>query len=69
VAHEGLSLLVLVKTRGLSDEHQVGIRVPRAEHDLRSALREPALLAVGDLVEEGHELLPAGKGIGHGGPC
>ena len=32
------ALLILVETRRLADEHQVGVRAPGAEHDLRAAL-------------------------------
>ena len=36
------ALLVLVEPRRLAHEHEVGVRAPGAEHDLRAALRERA---------------------------
>ena len=41
-AHEGPALLVLLASRRLSHEHQVGGRVAVSEHDLRARLGEPA---------------------------
>ena len=38
-ADERLALLVLVRARRLADEHQVGVRVADAEHDLLAAQR------------------------------
>jgi hypothetical protein len=35
---ERVALLVLVEARRLPDEHQIGVRVPDAEDDLRAAL-------------------------------
>ena len=45
LADEGDALLVLVEAGSLADEHQVGVRVARAEDDLRPSLREPAARA------------------------
>ena len=45
LADERDALLVLVEAGSLADEHQVGVRVARAEHDLRPSLREPAARA------------------------
>ena len=42
LADERDALLVLVEPGRLADEHQVGVRASRAEHDLRAALRERA---------------------------
>ena len=53
LADEGLALLVLVESRRLADEHQIGARVADAEDDLGPALREPALRAAGDVGREG----------------
>src|SRR6476620_4780057 len=47
LADEGDALLVLVEAGRLADEHQVGVRVARAEDDLRPSLREPAARAAG----------------------
>src|SRR5439155_9344717 len=41
-AHERLALLVLVVARRLPDEHEAGLRIAGAEHDLGPALRQPA---------------------------
>jgi hypothetical protein len=49
LADERESLLVLVEARGLADEHQVRVRVPVPEDDLRPAFREAAARAAGDL--------------------
>ncbi len=40
LADERHTLLILVETRRFADEHQVGVRAPGAEHDLRSTLSE-----------------------------
>ena len=53
LADEGLALLVLVESRRLADEHQIGARVADAEDDLGPALREPALRAAGAFGREG----------------
>src|SRR5207253_10114084 len=45
---EGQTLLVLVEARRLADEHQVGMRIAGAEHDLRAALRQTAARASRD---------------------
>ena len=42
LADEREALLVLVEAGRLADEHEVGVRVADAEHDLRAALGEPA---------------------------
>ena len=42
LTHERHALLVLVESRRLADEHEVGVRAPGAEDDLRAALREGA---------------------------
>src|SRR5919197_5697465 len=52
LADEGLALFVLVEPRRLADEHQIGVRVANAEHDLRSRLGEPALRTARDLGAE-----------------
>jgi hypothetical protein len=52
LADERVALLVLVEARRLADEHQVGVRVAGAEHDLRSPLREAAARASRDLFGE-----------------
>jgi hypothetical protein len=41
-----------VKARRLADEHQVGLRVARAEDDLRPALSKPALRTSRDGIGE-----------------
>ena len=46
-ADERLPLLVLVEPRRLPDEHQVGVWIAHAEHDLRPRLRESTLRARG----------------------
>ena len=60
LADEGEALLVLVEARRLADEHQVGVRVADAEHDLRAPFGEPAARAAGglllQLVEPGETL-------------
>src|SRR3982751_949824 len=48
LADERDAELVLVESRRLADEHQVGARVARAEDDLCPALRESAARAAGD---------------------
>ena len=59
LADEGDALLVLVEARRLADEHQLGVGVPRAEHDLRPPLGEPAARAGGNrLLERGELLAP-----------
>ena len=50
LTHEGVALLVLVKARRLADEHQVGVRVADAEHDLCAPFGEPAARAAGGLL-------------------
>ena len=57
LADERHALLVLVEARRLADEHQVGVRMARAEDDLRPALREPAPGAARDRVREDGELV------------
>ena len=49
LADERVSLLVLVESRRLADEHQICVRVADAEHDLCPALRQPASGTAGDL--------------------
>ena len=49
------ALLVLVEAGRLADEHQVGVRIPDAEDDLRASLGEPAAGAARDLFPEGRE--------------
>jgi len=39
---EGDPLLVFVLSRGFADEHDVGFRVPIAEHNLRASFRKTA---------------------------
>ena len=48
-ADEGEALAVLVEAGGLADEHQVGVGVALAEHDLGAALVEAAAGAAGGL--------------------
>ena len=62
---ERVALLVLVEAGRLADEHQVGVRVPDAEDDLRAALGEPALHAAGGLIRVLPEFQRARRGI-HG---
>ena len=57
LADERQALLVLVEARRLADEHQVGVRIAGAEHDLRPPLREPAAGAAGDGIGVGLELV------------
>src|SRR5712691_9426911 len=57
LADERDALLVLVEAGRLSDEHQVCLRVPRAEDDLCPALGEPALRAARNGVGEDGELV------------
>ena len=57
LADERHALLVLVEAGRLADEHQVGLRVARAEDDLRPPLREPALRAARDRIGEDGELV------------
>ena len=52
MADEGDALLVLVEAGRLAHEHQVGIRVPDAEYDLRSGLGEAATSATGRFFPE-----------------
>src|SRR5262245_48082808 len=52
LADERKALLVLVEARRLADEHQLGVRVTHAEHDLRAVLREPTALAAGRLLPQ-----------------
>src|SRR5207248_653386 len=47
LADEGDAVLVLVESRRLADEHQVGARIAGTEDDLRPPLREPAARAGG----------------------
>ena len=49
LADEREALLVLVEARRLAYEHQVRVRVPDPEDDLRSALGQAAARAVRDL--------------------
>ena len=60
MADEGEALLVLVEAGRLADEHEVGVRVADSEHDLRTALGEPAARAARglllQLVEPGETL-------------
>ena len=49
-------LLVLVHAGRLPDEHQVGVRVARAEHHLGAGLEERAALAGGRLPVQLDEL-------------
>ena len=58
-AHEGQALLVLLGTRALADEHQVGGGVAHAEHDVRAARRQRATGAGGGVVGDD------GEGGGH----
>jgi hypothetical protein len=51
-ADEREALKVLVHAGGLTDEHQVGVGVPGAEHHRRPALMERAAHAPGRFVEE-----------------
>jgi hypothetical protein len=46
-----------VEAGRLADEHQLGLGVARAEHDLRAALMQPAARAAGDQPLERGELL------------
>ena len=55
--HERDALLVLVEARSLADEHQIGVRVARAEHDLRSPSGKCALGAAGNDLAEGAKLV------------
>ena len=50
LADERDALLVLVEPGRLADEHEVGVRASRAEHDLRTSLRERAARARGGLL-------------------
>jgi hypothetical protein len=59
-SYERLALLVLVEARRLADEHQVCVRVAGAEHDVRAALGQRALRAVGELVVERDQLVAPG---------
>ena len=52
-AHEGQALLVLVGSRGLAHEHQAGLRVALAEHDVLAAAGELAPLAVAEILADG----------------
>ena len=58
-AHEGQTLTVLLGTGALADDHQVGVGVAGAEHDLGATLGQPAAGAarrlVGDLGEHDHD--------------
>ena len=60
-ADERDALLVLVEAGSLADEHQIGVRVARAEHDLRAASGECALGAAGNDLAEGAKLVDAGQ--------
>ena len=42
LSDERVALLVLVEPRRFADEHEVGVRIAHAEHDLRSPLGESA---------------------------
>ena len=60
-AHERLALDVFVRARRLADEHQVGARVPDAEHDLLPAERvQLAARAVADVVADGLQRVGGG---------
>ena len=61
LADERQPLLVLVEARSLADEHQVGVRVARSEHDLRATLRQTATRAPRDLRLVGLELATAAR--------
>ena len=50
LADERHALLILVEARGLTDEHQVGVRVAAAEDDLRPACGERAARTAKSLV-------------------
>src|SRR5439155_24351949 len=61
-AHEGQTLLVLLGARALAHEHEVGVRVAHAEHDLRASPGEGT-------ARTGRGLLLHLEEGGHGGPC
>ena len=67
LADERQALLVLVRARGLADEHQLGVRVARAEDDRGPGRGELGAACAGRrLLPDGLELLaPVGCG-GHG---
>ena len=58
-AHERQRLLVLVHAGRLAHEHEVGVRVPRPEHDVGAGLRERAARARLSLPVELDELRAA----------
>lgn len=47
-AHEGLTLQVLILTRRLADEHDLGPRIARTGNDVRARVTQPALVAIVD---------------------
>src|SRR4051794_29310923 len=66
LAHERHALLILVGPGRLADEHQVGVRVARAEDDGRAGSRElRALHAPAGLLEDRLELLAPLRSAGH----
>ena len=54
------ALLVLVEAGSLAHEHQIGVRIARPEHDLRSPSRKCAFGAAGNDLAEGAKLVSAG---------
>ena len=60
-ADERDALLVLVEAGSLADEHQIGVRVARAEDDLRAASGKCALGAACNDLAEGAKLVDAGQ--------
>ena len=67
LADERDALLILVEARRLADEHEVRVRAPGAEDDLRAALRESAARARARLLRVLPERRCALDGI-HRGP-
>ena len=60
-AHERDALFVLVKAGSLAHEHEIGVRIARAEHNLSAASCECALGAAGNDLAEGTKLVGAGQ--------
>src|SRR5215210_5523043 len=64
---EGLALPILLRSRGLADEHELGVGVARAEHELRARLGQRTRVVARELAVEGDELLApvGGRAGGH----
>ena len=66
LADERRALLVLVEAGRLADEHQVGVRVARSDHDLGARGRESALDTASPLIRQSLELCRACWCVAHG---